>query len=217
MILASIVLVYTTLFFKTALLCGAAERMDGGNPTVASALAGAARNAGRIVPWAVLSATVSMVLRAAEERAGIIGRIAIGLVGLAWSVVTFLVLPVLVFEQVSVGVALKRSAAMLRHTWGENLIVNTGIGLVSFVLCLPAFIGIAAGAATQTALGLGTMIVIGVLWIIGVACWSSAMSGVFQVALYRYARDGVAPAGFAHIDFREAFRTRTSRQKAFGF
>ena len=39
-------------------------------------------------------------LQALEQRAGIVGRIVIGLVGMAWALVTMLVLPVLVIEQV---------------------------------------------------------------------------------------------------------------------
>ena len=203
-----VALAYCAIFYKTAPIGAAAERLRGGDPTLTSALAGAGRNAGRILPWAIVSTTVSMILRSLEDRAGIIGRIAIGLVGVAWAAVTFLVLPILVFEQVGVGEAIKRSGAMLRRTWGENLLVNFGIGLLAFALSVPAFLGIAAGAATGTALGLGTMVALAVLWLIGVSCWAAATTGVFQVALYRYAVDGVAPAGFDRIDFAGAFRTK---------
>lgn len=201
-------LAYVAIFFKTALLCGADERMKGGNPTLGSALAGAASHAGKILPWAIVSATVSVILRSLEERAGLLGRIVIGLVGMAWTVVTFLVLPVLVFEGVGVGDAVKRSASMLKQTWGENLIVNGGIGLISFLLVLPAMVLVAAGAATGTALGLGTTIAIAVVWVIAVSCWSSAMSAVFQLALYRYATQAPLPTQFASIDLGSAFRTK---------
>lgn len=203
-----IVLAYVAIFFKTAMLCGADERMRGGNPSLSSALAGAGSHAGKILPWAIVSATVSVILRSLEERAGLIGRIVIGFVGVAWSVVTFLVLPVLVFEGVGVGDAVKRSAAMLKQTWGENLIVNGGIGLVSFLLVLPAFLLVALGAATGTALGLGTTIVIAFLWVVAVSCWSSAMSAVFQLALYRYATQSALPAQFATVDLATAFRAK---------
>lgn len=205
-----LVLAYVAIFFKTALLCGADERMRGGNPTVGSAIAGAASHAGKILPWAIVSATVSVILRSLEERAGLLGRIVIGLVGVAWSVVTFLVLPVLVFEGVGVGDAIKRSGSMLKQTWGENLIVNGGIGLISFLLVLPAFLLVGAGAATGTALGLGTTIAIAVVWVIAVSCWSSAMSAVFQLALYRYATQAALPPQFAAIDLGSAFRQKGS-------
>src|SRR6478736_1522694 len=135
-----LVLAYVTIFFKTALLCGADERMQGGSPSLGSALGGAASRAGKILPWAIVTATVSVILRSLEERAGILGRIVIGIVGMAWAVVTFLVLPIVVFENVGVGTAIKRSALLLKRTWGENLIVNLGIGLIAGLLTLPAIL-----------------------------------------------------------------------------
>ena len=210
------VLAYVTIFFKTALLCGADERMRGGEPTLGSALSGAMSRAGKILPWAIVTATVSVILRSLEERAGILGRLVIGLVGMAWAVVTFLVLPIVVFENVGVGTAIKRSASLLKQTWGENLIVNIGIGLIAFALSVPAFILIALGAATGTLLGLGTTVVIGVVWLIAVSCWSSAMTAVFQLALYRYATQAPLPQEFANANLQVAFGPKGSARR-FGF
>ena len=211
-----VVLAYVAIFFKAALLCGADERMRGGNPTLGSALAGAGRRAGAILPWAIVSATVSVILRSLEERAGLLGRIAIGLVGMAWAAVTFLVLPILVFEGLGVGQAIKRSTQMLKQTWGENLIVNIGIGLVTFLLLLPAFVLVAAGAATGTALGLGVTVAIAVVWMVAVSCWSSAMTGVFQLALYRYATQAALPPQFATVDLGAAFSSKGTGARGFG-
>ena len=214
-----VVLAYVTVFFKTALLCGADERMRGGNPTIASALSGAGKHAGAILPWAILSATVTIILRAVEERSGLLGRVVIGIVGMAWTVVTFLVLPVLVFENVGVGDAVKRSTQMLKRTWGENLIVNGGIGLIGFLLMLPAFALVAIGFAADagTGLGIAVTVSVGVLWIVAVTCWSNAMTSVFQLALYRYATEGQAPAAFANADLGSAFGQRSRRNSSFGF
>lgn len=212
-----VLLAYVAIFFKTALLCGADERMKGGNPTIASALAGAKGRAGAILPWALVSATVSIILRSIEQRSGIIGRIVISFVGMAWAVVTFLVLPIVVFEGVGVGDAVKRSTQMLKQTWGENLIVNGGIGLITFLLMLPAigvaFVGIASGVGVLAV----AAVVSAVIWFIGVSCWSIAMSSVFQVALYRYATDGSAPGPFAQAQLGSAFTTKGSGNRRFGF
>jgi hypothetical protein len=211
-----IALAYVAIFFKAAMICGADERMRGGNPSVGSALAGAGSCAGRLLPWAIVTATVSVILRSLEERAGLLGRFVIGIVGMAWAVVTFLVLPILIFEQVGVGAAVKRSTSMLKATWGENLIVNAGIGLISFLLAVPGVLVMVAGAATGTALGFGVTVVIGVVWLIGVACWSSAMSAVFQLALYRYATQAELPQQFATIDLGSAFGPKGATRR-FGF
>ena len=89
-------------------------RLTGGDPTIGSALRGAASRAGKILPWVIVSATVSLILRAIEERAGAIGQIVAGIAGMAWSVVTFLVLPIIVIEGYSVGDAIKGSG----NCWG---------------------------------------------------------------------------------------------------
>ena len=106
-----LVLAFVTIFFNAALVHAAHERLRGGDPTVGSALRGALARLGRILPWALVSATVSFVLRGLEQRAGLLGQIAAGLAGMAWSLVTFLVLPVLVIEDIGVTQAIRRSGA----------------------------------------------------------------------------------------------------------
>src|SRR5437762_2883723 len=77
-----------------------------------------------------LVSTIAMVLRAIEERAGFIGRIVVGFLGTAWTVATFLAVPVLVNEDVGPIEAVQKSVTLLKKTWGENLIGNAGLGVV---------------------------------------------------------------------------------------
>jgi len=206
-----VVLAYVAIFFKAALLCGADERLRGGNPTLGSSLAGASGHAAKLLPWALVTATVSVVLRAIEERVGLIGRLVVGLVGLAWAVVTFLVLPILIFEGLGVGTAIKRSATLLKATWGENLIVNMGIGLIAFVLSLPGLVIIGAGIATGSIAVIIGAVALGAVWLIGVSCWSSAMTAIFQLMLYRYATQATIPQEFASVDLAAALAPKGRR------
>ena len=119
LLLMYFVLAYITIFFNAALISAANERLEGGDPTIGSAIRGAARRAGKILPWALLSAVVSVILRAIEERVGFVGKIVIALVGMAWTVVTFLVLPIIVVEGVGTGKALKKSGSLLRKPGRE--------------------------------------------------------------------------------------------------
>ncbi len=124
---------FIIIFFNTALVGAAIERLEGGDPTVASALTLAQRRIGTILGYAVISATVGVVLRMIAERLGILGRFIEAGAGLAWTVTTFLVVPVLAAEGVGPLEAIGKSGALLRKTWGENLIGNAGI---SFALSL---------------------------------------------------------------------------------
>ena len=205
------VLAYITIFFNAALVSAANERLEGGDPTIGSAIRGAARRAGKIVPWALLSATVSVILRAIEERVGLIGRIIIGIVGVAWSVITFLVLPIIVIEGSGAVDALKKSGSLLRSTWGENLAAQFGMSLVGFLLILPGgvviFLGISAGGAIG-AVGF----LIGVIWIIVAAAAVAALSAIYQTALYHFAVAGSVPSGYFDDNaLQMAFRTRRRR------
>lgn len=193
------VLAYVTIFFNAALVSAAHERLTGGDPTLGSAMAGARRRAGKILPWALVSATVSIILRAIEERAGFVGQLVAGLAGMAWAVVTFLVLPIIVIEGIGVGDAIKKSGNMFRRTWGENLAAQVGFGIIGFLAVLPAFVIIALGVSAGSGAAV-VSVALGVLWLIGVAVVMSALSVVFQTALYHYAADGTVPSGYFDAD-----------------
>ena len=125
-----IVAYFVTLFFNTALVGAAMIRMDGGNPRLGDGLRIAWERAGRIFGYACIAATVGLLLRALEQRIGLVGRIVVKLIGVGWALATFLVVPVLVTRDVGPVDAVKESAELLRRTWGENLIGNLGLGFV---------------------------------------------------------------------------------------
>ena len=214
LLLMYFVLAYITIFFNAALISAANERLEGGDPTIGSAIRGAARRAGKILPWALLSAVVSVILRAIEERVGLVGKIVIAVVGMAWTVVTFLVLPIIVVEGIGTGKALKKSGSLVRNTWGENLAGHIGLGIVGFLLILPSIALVAAGiASVGTGVG-GVAIGLGVLWGIIVMVVMAALTGIYQTALYHFAISGHVPSGyFDNTVMQSAFQTRRHRRR----
>ena len=200
---------FVTIFFNTALVYAANERLSGGDPTIGSALAGASKHIPQIFVWAAISATVSVILRSLQERAGLLGRIVIGIVGLAWTLVTFLVIPVFVVENVGVREAISRSANLFKRTWGENVAAQVGFGLLGFVAVLPfillAVLAMASGSEGFAAIG----IVVAVVGVICVSVVLAALNAIFQTALYHYASSGSVPGGYFNDDnFAHAFVQR---------
>lgn len=199
---------FITIFFNTALIHAANERLEGGDPTLGSAIAGAMSRLPQIAGWSLISATVSLILRQLEERAGLLGRIVISFVGMAWAVVTFLVIPVFVVEGIGVVDAVKRSGELFRRTWGENLIAQVGFGLLGFLVAIPFVIFAILAGTLGGPIGFVGM-AIAVLGILGAVMVIAALNGVFQAALYHYAVSGEVPGGyFQEGDFRGAFRAR---------
>lgn len=205
-----VTLAFVTVFFNTALVAGAYERLRGGDPTLASALGGAVAKLGRILPWAIASATVSVLLQAIQQRGGAAGRGVAGAAGLAWSLVTFLVIPVYVIEDLGVVAAVKRSTALFKQTWGENVTARVGFGLVGFLLALPAVLLVVAGLALGN-VGAGIGIGVAVLWVITVTLVMAALSSIFQTALYLHATQQHVPAGyFQPAQFQQAFTPKST-------
>ncbi|MBN8481866.1 MAG: hypothetical protein J0L88_09790 [Xanthomonadales bacterium] len=203
---------FVIIFFNSALVGAALIRLRGGDPTVADGFRIAMSKLPAILGYAIISATVGVVLRALQERAGFIGRFVVGLIGLAWTVASFLVVPVLVNNDVGPIDAVKRSAELLKKTWGQNLIGNVGIGLV-FGLLLFALVFVGGGlivlAATTktTALIVLTAVVVGIA-ILALVLVQAALQGIYSAALYRYAAEGEAGGAFAHDMVADAFRVK---------
>jgi len=191
-------------FFNTAIVACAAHRMGGGDPTVSYGMQAAFERFNLILGWAALQATVGLILRMIEDRSEWIGKIVAGLLGMAWTVMSFLVVPVLVIEKKGPIDAVKESTALLRKTWGEQLIGNCSFGLVFMVLAIPAFIFAVLGFMSGSGAGVLIGLVVAILYIIGLTLVQSALQAIFQTALYLYARDGKAPLGFENAGLEHA-------------
>jgi hypothetical protein len=201
---------YFVIFYFNAALVGCAlMRFDGGAPTVGDGLRMANARIGTILGYAVIAATVGVILRAIQERVGFLGRIITGLLGVGWSVATFLVVPVLVARDVGPVQSIRDSAGLLKRTWGENVVGQAGLGLAFSVIQL-AVILVGAGLVVAAAMSeLPLLVAAAVLLVIGgviaTVLFHSALSGIYAAALYRYASNGDAAAGFGNDVLNTAF------------
>ncbi|MDF4003722.1 DUF6159 family protein [Luteibacter sp. PPL552] len=200
------------IFFNTALAAAAMIRLEGGNPTLGDGMRAAWSKLPTILGYALISATVGMVLRAIQERVGLIGRLIAGLLGVGWTVATFLVVPVLAAHDIGPVDAIKRSASLLKDTWGENVIGNAGIGLVGGILtfCVVAvsLVLFGAAASTQSIALMVSVAVAGMIALVALSLFQTAMHGVYSAALYRFAAYGDPGEGFDRRLLESAFRSR---------
>lgn len=199
------------IFFNSALVAAANIRLEGGDPTLSDGFRIAFSHIGAILGWAAIAATVGVVLQALRERGGAAGAV-VSLIGnMAWSVITFLVVPILVVEGVGPIEAIKRSASLLRKTWGEQIVGNFSIGLVIGL----AFLGVLILGGIVTVVLFSIAPVLGILagaalvaGLIILALIGSALSGIFNVALYRYAVGEDSSQFFPQETLSGAFRQK---------
>ena len=203
------------VFFNAALVSAAIIRLTGGDPTLGDGLRGAWSHIGAILGYAAIAATVGLALQMLRERAGFAGAIIAALGGMAWTIITFLVIPVLVVEGVGPITAIKRSAGLLKKTWGEQIIGSAGIGLVFGLISLAvAVIGIGLGVLIMSAgivvLGIA-VIAAAVIAIIVISLLGATLRGIYSAALYEYAVGGETGA-FDHETLAGAFQPKPSRR-----
>jgi hypothetical protein len=189
---------FVITYFNAALISCAIISFNGGKPTLADGLGAANSRLPQILAWSLVSATVGVLLKLIENIHEKVGEIVSFLLGTAWSILTFFVVPVLVVEKVGPIEAIARSTRILRKTWGEALVSNWGIGLFMFLLALP---GIAVlvlaillmGASVVLGLAVLALAAINLLALMAVG---PALHGICLAALYQYASEGRVPGAF---------------------
>lgn len=203
------------IFCNAALVSAALVRLGGGDPTLGDGFRGAWSHVTAILGYAAIAATVGLVLQLIRQRAGFAGAVIAGLGGMAWSIITFLVIPVLVVEGVGPVEGIKRSATLLKKTWGEQLIGTAGIGLVFGLIGLAiAVVGFGLGALAIgggiPALGVALM-VLALLGVIVVALLGGTLHGIYSAAVYEYAVGGDTGV-FDRDTLAGAFAPKASRR-----
>ena len=206
-------------FYFSVGLAAAADMIFRGqaNVTVADGLAVSRSRFSQICGWAALSTAISVFMGILENQGGIGGQIAARLVGMAWSLVTFLAVPVIAIEGTGPVQTLKRSASMFRERWGQQITGNVAIGGIIFLAgLLPAAILIGGGVLLwSSASFLGALLVaIGALALAIAMLISRALSGIFGVALYRYALEGQPVGGFTQEELESAVKIKKGGRNA---
>ncbi|MFA7488203.1 MAG: DUF6159 family protein [Lysobacteraceae bacterium] len=191
---------FVIFFFNSALVGAAMIRLEGGDPTLRDGLRIATSRAPQILGYAAIAATVGMILRAVQERAGWIGRLVAGFLGVAWTVASFLVVPVLVSRNIGPIDAVKESALLLKKTWGENLIGQGGVGLVfglgMFALIVVGVAAIVGAAMTGSMVFTGVVVALLIALLVLTGLVQAALTGIYSAALYRYASGEGDTEGF---------------------
>lgn len=199
---------FVITFFNSALVACAVIRLKGGDPVLSDGFSAAFSRLPQIIGWALVSATVGLILRVIESRSEKFGQIVSAVLGMAWAVTTYFVVPVLVIEGVGPIQAVKRSVGIMKKTWGESLASNFGLGFINLLMSLVGIIpligGIALISTGMTMLG-GVLVGCGVILILLASLITSALESIVLAALYIYAAEEKEPQGFDSDLVRTAF------------
>ena len=198
-----------SVYFNVALVGIALNRLAGGNGTLSDGLQLAWQRKWSILQWALLSATIGMVLQAIERRVGFLGKLVASFIGVAWTLASFFVVPVLAVEGVGPVEALSKSGHLFRERWGEQLTGGFSFQLLFFLLALPGALPPLMGVQRFGPTGLLVGLAISVIYWVLLAVVASAARGIFVAALYCYATDQTVPPGWDRGDLSGAFQPKS--------
>ncbi|MGA7396217.1 MAG: DUF6159 family protein [Solirubrobacterales bacterium] len=205
---------FVTFYFSVGLAHNADEQMRGNQATFGAGMNHASTRMSQIAGWAFVSTVVMTIIRAIQERFGVLGAILGGLAGAAWGILSFLAIPVIAIEGTGPIATLKRCGHLVRSRWGEQITGTIAIGGAVFLFgMLPAILLVVAGVAVfaSSAAGGGILIGIGVIVFIIAALVQQALSTIFGVALYRYVAGEEVVGSFTREEMESAVRTKGNK------
>ncbi len=200
---------FITNFFQAGLFIIAHARFSGQNLSFTDGINGAMAKSGKIVVWSAISASVGVILQMIADRSKFIGKMVAWLLGAAWNILTYFSLPSLVIGNTSITNSFKESAAVIRKTWGETIIVQLGVGLFFSLLIFSGLV-LSIGVVVLipdvvVAIGVGALLLV---YVIVLTVISSTLSSIFKLALYEYATTGKVPSGFSPALIQNAIKTK---------
>jgi hypothetical protein len=199
---------FVIVFFNSALIACAIIRFNGGDPTLSDGLQAAVSRLPQILGWSLVSATVGFLLKMLESRSEKLGSFVSGLLGLAWSIATFFVVPVIVVEKVGPIDAIRRSGAILRRAWGESFVANQAIGFFVFLFALLAAVPAVLGFMSRVPAFMIAGVAVTAVVMIVLAAVSAALHSILLAAIYIFAANGRVPDAFDRSTLENAFARR---------
>ncbi len=187
-----------TVFWNAAIIASAHERMTAGtNPSFSYGIKQAMKCLPQIVIWGLISGTVGLIIRAFESMedsknrgVAFVGGIISMMIGYAWWLTTFFVVPMIVLDKIGIGESMSKSPELFGQTWGEDVVSTTGTGIINFLVCLLiVVIGLPLSVLLGDVLGF-LLVLVG----IGVSVlFFSACEAVNRASLYYFAKTGESP------------------------
>lgn len=203
---------FIVVFFNSALVSAALDRLRGGDPNVRSGLSHASKHIHHIFIWSIIVTIMALIfaaIRASGRNRGAVGQIMTSifasLLQAGWAMMTFFVIPIIVSENLSPFAAIKRSSGLFKQTWGNQVTANFGFGIFQILALL-------ASGALGWFFGLLSA---NLGMIVGVLCATTSVSiiytleGIYKAALYEFAM-GEKPLEFEQQDLRTAYRVSTA-------
>jgi hypothetical protein len=194
------------VFFTVGLTNEALKALRGDTPSLASGVGTALGRLTAIASLTLVTSTVGFLLAVLGRSSRGALRIARFVIGSAWSLATYLAIPVMVQERRGGIPSLRRSGDLFARTWGETTLSEVGIRVLTANLAI-VMIVVLLIVLKLFGESLVSMLVIATL-VVGLSALISALEAIYRAALYVFAAEGVVPEPFGGPDLDDIWRVK---------
>ena len=200
-----------TVFWNAAIVASAYERLSSGtNPSFSYGIGQAMKCLPQILVWGLIAGTVGLFIQILEGLARgndapiplrIVAGLASFIIGIAWWIVTFFMIPMIVLERAGVMDSMGRSTELFKRTWGEDVTSHIGTGIL-MTLCIFVLIGTSIPLMYLGDLGVILGIIILAVGLLFTVLFFSTVEAVNRASLFYYAKTGQMPPMAAKVGIR---------------
>lgn len=211
--------VFLATFFNVAFFNEILKALKGHPVSIRGGLKFATTRLKAILLWSLFTGAIGLLIKMLEERVGLIGKLVLRFIGIAWSVACIFVVPAIVCNETQINPVrfLKDSASALKKTWGESLIGFLGIQFGTWIFFLISIILLIGGIVLSISLAsIWLGVALFVLWLAGIMIFSfviNVASQVYKGALFIYATEGVVLEPFTPEHMNMAWKTKREKKK----
>ena len=141
----------------------------------------------------------------------LLASLASALLGAAWSLATFFVIPVIVVDDVGGFAAIERSWHLFKSTWGETVVGSFSLGLIFIPAVLLLLVGGAVTFLVSFEVGFAILAVAMLIFVVSAVLFG-ALQGIFVAVMYRYATTGKVPDVMDRSLIEGAFEPKASHR-----
>jgi hypothetical protein len=203
---------FVATFFNVAFYNEILAALSGQPVSISRGLKFAGTRLKAILMWTLFAGLVGLIIKAMEQKLDFVGRIIARLIGVTWSIASVFVIPIIVREAQSGNPVnmLKKSASVLKRTWGEALIGYVGLTFANALIMVGSLVLLLGALFASVALNNYWLIAVtGVLWLVAIFAWAyvtSVASQIYKGALYLYAAEGLIPEPYSREMFDMAWK-----------
>jgi hypothetical protein len=202
------VIAFVVLFIHSWLISCVYKRLAGEPGRLSEGYRATVKRIPQIIAWALVSATVGLLLQLIESFNDLIGDIVAAVLGFAWGLAVYFVIPVIIVDGCGPFAAIKKSSTIFGKNWRKMVNCYFWLSAVFLIAIVLVYAIEYVDPPLLKALNPAIYIPLIIVFLIAASFFSRLFNAIVQSALYLYYVEKKVPKGFDEALLKQAFCER---------